>query len=181
MLMDVDDETLVLDAQAGQASAFSTLVARHYDRIFRLSYRMLGNQAEAEDLAQDICASLATKLKGFRGEARFTTWLHRLVINAAKDRFRRHATYTKATTGWGDWEINRQASISEAEEAQSWLMEALGRLSPDLRATTALVLGEDMNHREAAEALGISEGTVSWRMSEVRRALAAQIEEERRA
>ncbi|MEO0914438.1 MAG: RNA polymerase sigma factor, partial [Pseudomonadota bacterium] len=169
------------DAQAGEARAFATLVSRHYDRIYRLSYRMLGNEAEAEDLAQDICAGLAAKLKGFRNEARFTTWLHRLVVNAAKDRFRRQATYTKATTGWGDWEIARRAELCEATEAQSWLMEALQRLNPDLRATVALVLGEDMSHREAAETLGLSEGTVSWRMSEVRRALAAQIEEERRA
>ncbi|QHQ36121.1 RNA polymerase sigma factor [Algicella marina] len=179
--MEVSDETLVADAQAGQARAFGTLVSRHYDRIYRLSYRMLGQRAEAEDLAQDVCATLASRLRSFRGEAKFTTWLHRLVINAAKDRLRRRTTYARATEGWGDWEVNRKAEIAEAQEEQRWLAEALQGLSPDLRATVALVLGEDMNHREAAAELGISEGTVSWRMSEVRRALTTLREEEKRA
>ncbi len=179
--MSVSDETLVKDAQAGDARAFGMLVARHYDRIYRLGYRMLGQQAEAEDLAQDICAGLAAKLRSFRGQARFTTWLHTLVLNAARDRLRRHATHTRAADGWGDWEKGRRATISQGAEEQRWLAEALELLAPDLRATVALVLGEEMNHAEAAEALGVSEGTVSWRMSEVRKRLRAQAEEEKLA
>ncbi len=179
--MEISDESLVRDACCGDRQAFATLVTRHYDRIYRLSYRVIGQQAEAEDLAQDICAALATKLKGFRGDARFTTWLHTLVMNAARDRLRRLATRARAADGWGDVERHRRAAAAEAAEEQAWLAAAMQTLSPDLRATVALVLGEGVSHGEAAATLGVSEGTISWRMSEVRKALRRLAEEEMKA
>ena len=89
--MDTEDARLVADAVAGDRAAFAALVTRHYDRIFRVAWRILGNRAEAEDLAQDVCATLGRRIRSFRGEAAFTTWLHRLVVNAARDRLRREA------------------------------------------------------------------------------------------
>jgi RNA polymerase sigma-70 factor (ECF subfamily) len=78
----------------------------------------------------------------------------------------------KATTGWGDWEIARQEEMSETREALDWLTTAMRRLPDDLRDTLALVL-DDVTHAEAAEVLGVSEGTISWRMSEIRKRLRA--------
>lgn len=173
MRMETSDEALALAAALGDREAFAALLARHYERILRLGWRLLGSAAEAEDLAQDICLALPAKLGGFRGEARFTTWLHRVVVNAAHDRRRRAATRAKAADGWGDWEIARRAADSEAAEAADWLARAMGALAPDLRDTVALVLGEAMTHREAGAILGVSEGTVSWRMSEVKKHLKA--------
>lgn len=177
--MEPSDAALVRDALAGDAGAFGMLVARHYDRIFRVAWRVLGSQADAEDLAQDVCAALPGKLDGFRAEARFTTWLHRVVVNAARDRLRRHATHSRAAEGWGDVEAMRRDEARQAADQQAWLIQAMNALPPDLRETVALVLGEDMTHAEAAEALGVSEGTVSWRMSEVRKRLRRMAEEER--
>jgi len=166
MRMQVSDEKLVESALGGDAAAFSVLLERHYDRIFRVAAGVLGSRAEAEDVTQDICLSLPKKLAQFRGDARFTTWLHRVVLNAARDRLRRMKTHSTKASGWGDWELNRQAANQEASEARSWLTNAMASLSPDLRETVTLVLGEDMTHKDAGEALGVSEGTVSWRMSE---------------
>ena len=70
-----------------------------------------------------------------------------------------------------------RAEAQAAREAGEWLQAAMGRLNTDLRDTLALVLDE-MTHAEAAEILGISEGTVSWRMSEARKALRAMRQEE---
>ncbi|MFM2389483.1 MAG: hypothetical protein RLZZ437_1038 [Pseudomonadota bacterium] len=173
MLMETADETLATAAAAGDRTAFATLLARHYDRIFGLSFRLTGSRAEAEDLTQDICAALPIKLRGWRAEARFTTWLYRVTVNACHDQRRRAATRAKAGAGWGDWELARQDEIVAEREAMDWLTSAMSRLPPELRDTVALVLGEEMTQGEAAAVLGLSEGTVAWRMSEVKKKLRA--------
>lgn len=169
--MQTNDTSLALAAAGGDAGAFATLMERQYDRLFRLCFRLTGSQAEAEDLTQDICAALPAKLRGFKGEASFTTWAYRLCVNAAHDRRRRAATHAKAASGWGDWEVNRRAADAEAEEALDWLTQAMRALPDDLRDTLALIL-DDMTHAQAGDILGISEGTVSWRISQAKKHLA---------
>lgn len=171
MRMETPDDTLALAAAAGDRAAFAALLSRHYDRVFGLAFRLTGRRAEAEDLAQDVCMGLAGKLAGYRREARFTTWLYRVTVNAAHDRRRRQASHARAADGWGDWEIARQDEIAEGAAAQDWLAAAMAQLSPELRDTLALTLGEDLTQAEAAEVLGVSEGTVAWRMSEVKKRL----------
>ena len=180
MLMDTDDDTLAHAAAAGDRAAFGLLLARHYDRIFGLCFRLAGQRAEAQDLAQDICAALPVKLAHWRGEARITTWLSRVTVNAAHDRRRRQASRNRAAQGWGDWEIARQDEMASQAEALDWLTQAMARLTPELRDTVALVLGEDLTQAQAAEVLGLSEGTVAWRMSEVKKRLRALAAEEAR-
>lgn len=176
--METPDETLAQAAASGDRDAFAALLARHYDRIFGLSYRLTGNRAEAQDLTQDICLALPMKLRTWRGEARFTTWIYRVTLNAAHDHRRRKSTHTRAVTGWGDWEIARQDQIAEDRETRDWLETAMTRLPPDLRDTVALVLGEDLTQAEAGTILGLSEGTIAWRMSEVKKRLRALAAEE---
>ncbi|WP_343081975.1 RNA polymerase sigma factor [Ostreiculturibacter nitratireducens] len=171
--METADEDLAQAAAKGDREAFAALLSRHYDRIFGLAFRLTGDRAEAEDLAQDICASLPAKLASFGGRARVTTWLYRVTVNAAHDRRRRQAARTRAADGWGDWEIARRAEAEEAAKAQDWLIGAMRALTPELRDTVALTLGEEMSQAEAAEVLGVSEGTVAWRMSEVKKRLRA--------
>jgi RNA polymerase sigma-70 factor (ECF subfamily) len=170
--MTASDEDLARAASLGDGAAFASLLERHYDRLFRLCFRLTGARAEAEDLAQDICAALPAKLRAFRGESKVTTWLWRVAVNAAHDRRRRRATYVRASEGWGDWETARQDAIAEGRERTDWLMAALARLPEDLRDTLALVLDE-VSHAEAGAILGISEGTVSWRVSEAKKRLRA--------
>lgn len=169
--METSDETLAQAAASGDGEAFAALLGRHYDRLFGLAFRLTGHRAEAEDLTQDICVALPAKLGGYRAESRFTTWLYRVAVNAAHDRRRRAATHAKAATGWGPWEVARQAEANEQAAALDWLSAAMQRLKPDLRDTAVLVLGEDLTQAQAAEILGISEGTVAWRMSEVKKSL----------
>ncbi len=178
MLMETDDATLASAAATGDRTAFGVLLARHYDRIYGLAYRLTGLRAEAQDLTQDICAALPAKLRGWRGEARFSTWLYRVVVNAVHDQRRRHATRAKAANGWGDWEISRQGEMAKQAQALDWLTSAMQSLSPELRDTVALVLGEELTQGAAGEVLGVSEGTVAWRMSEVKRRLRAMAVED---
>jgi len=176
--MEISDSQLVSLANSGDAEAFGQLIERHYDLIFRNAFRVLGRRADAEDLAQDVCAALPGKLGAFRGEARFTTWLYRVVSNAAVDRLRKRLVRTKAAQSWGDLELMQRADNDSRRAELDWLARAMTTLPPDLRATVALTLGEDMTHAQAARALDISEGTVSWRMSEVRKNLRALAESE---
>jgi RNA polymerase sigma-70 factor, ECF subfamily len=178
MLMETTDENLALAAAGGDGAAFALLLSRHYDRIHGLAWRLTGSRADAQDLTQDICANLAAKLRNWRAEARFTTWLYRVVVNAVHDQRRRQATRAKAAQGWGDWEIARQDEIVADRAAQDWLAEAMTRLPPELRDTVALVLGEEMTQAEAGLVLGVSEGTVAWRMSEVKKRLRAMAQKE---
>lgn len=178
--MATSDEALALAAANGDGQAFGLLLERHYDRLFGFCFRLTGAQAEAEDLTQDICAALPAKLGSYKAEAKVTTWLYRVAVNAAHDRRRRRATYMKATAGWGDWELAR-VDMAETERARlDWLTTAMQRLPDDLRDTLALVLDE-LNHAQVADILSISEGTVGWRMSEVKKKLRAiRAEEEAR-
>ncbi len=178
MLMDISDERLAEAAAGGDRAAFAVLLERHYDRLFGLCWRLLGNRTEAEDLTQDICANLPARLCRWRGEARFSTWLFRVAVNAAHDRRRRAATRARATSGWGEWERNRRAELAEQAEAQDWLNLTMAHLSEDLRDTLALTLEDGLTQAEAAAILGISEGTVAWRMSEVKKRLRALAREE---
>lgn len=179
MRMESSDESLASAAAAGDATAFAALLERHYDGVFRLAFRLTGARAEAEDLTQDICAALPARLGGFRGEARFTTWLWRVVVNAAHDRRRRATTRARHADGWGDWEINRRAANRDAADAVDWLTQAMRALPDDLRDTLALVL-DDATHDQAAQVLGISPGTVSWRISEAKKLLRTLREKEDR-
>ena len=180
MLMDTPDEMLAKAAAMGDRAAFAVLVTRHYDRIHGFAWRLTGSRTEAEDLAQDICAALPAKLRNWRGEARFTTWLYRVVVNAAHDLRRRQATRTRALQGWGHWELARQDESTAEAEAADWLAQAMTELSPELRDTLALVLGEELTQAEAGLVLGLSEGTVAWRMSEVKKRLRAKAREDAR-
>lgn len=172
MRVDTSDINLAVAAAGGDGVAFAALLTRRYDMIFALCFRLTGSRAEAEDLTQDICAALPAKLARFNATAQFTTWLYRVVINAAHDRRRRQASHTRAATGWGDWEIARRAEIDETAAQVDWLTSAMRALPDDLRDTLALVL-DDVTHRDAADILGVSEGTISWRISQAKKHLRA--------
>ncbi len=177
MRKDVSDEDLADAAARGDRAAFALLVERLYDRVLGLSFRLTGSRAEAEDLAQDICAALPVKLRSWRGDGRVTTWLYRVTVNAARDRHRRLSTHARAAEGWGDWEVSRRAANAETAERVDWLMTAMRALPDDLRETLALVL-DGQSHAEAGQILGVSDGTVSWRISEAKKRLKALKEAE---
>ena len=177
MRMTTTDEDLADAAARGDGQAFACLLDRHYDRLFAFCFRLTGRRDEAEDLCQDICLALPSKLRSYQRRAKVTTWLYRVAVNAAHDRRRRNAARAKASTGWGDWEVARAAETIQTAAEIEWLTQAMARLSEDQRDTLALVL-DDLTHAEAAEILGVSDGTISWRVSEAKKRLRAMRAEE---
>lgn len=81
----LSDPILVKRAKDGDAAALAALCGRHAPRVERLASHILADPEDAQDAAQDALAKLCVKLEQFRGEAAFTTWLHRLTINACRD------------------------------------------------------------------------------------------------
>lgn len=172
-MTDVDDEILARRAAAGDRNAFSELLERHYGLIYRVGARMLGNGAEAEDLAQDVCLGLVTRLASYGGQSRFATWLYRVVVNAARDAMRRAATRRRNEREYGEGDGLGHRSTGTGEDS-IWLRQVLGGLSEELRTTVILVLAEGLRHEEAGKILGVSEATVSWRLHQVRKQLRSQ-------
>lgn len=171
MLDEPGDDGLARLAATGDRAAFATLLERHYGRIFGVAWRLLGDRAEAEDLAQDVCVALAGRIGSYRAEARFTSWLYQVVLNAARDRMRRRGTRNAATAAFAEADALDRAGAASDRRAAEWLRASIAGLKADLRETAVLVLDEGLSHAETAAALGVAESTVSWRLMEVRRAL----------
>ena len=170
-MLDKSDENLASQAALGDSAAFRELLNRHYDRVFRVIYSVLRNTSDAEDVTQEIWAALPSKLRHWRGTAKLTSWLHRIALNAAKDFLRRSASRARTSKGYVEMESLSRAETSDTQRRLIWLQSALETLSDDLRETAALTLSEDMNFAQAAEVLGVAEGTIAWRMSEIRKRL----------
>lgn len=171
MIENDNDEALAARAASGEAAAFRELLGRHYDRVFRVVYSVLRDTSEAEDVTQEIWAAMPSKLRQWRGKAKLTSWLHRIALNAAKDSLRRAATRAKTAEGYAEIESLSRAETADTQKRLTWLQTALGTLSDDLRETAVLTLSEEMNFAQAADVLGVAEGTVAWRMSEIRKRL----------
>ena len=169
--MDVTDHDLALRARTGDRAAFRLLLERPYGLLYRVAYRFFGNAAEAEDVAQDIALGLASRIGGFRGESRFTTWVYQVALNACRDHARRRASSARMQAGFADVSAARAADWADSEARVAWLYRALDGLEASLKETALLVLAENLSHAEAGSVLGVKENTVSWRMHEVRKRL----------
>ena len=168
------DQDLVTRAAGGDRRAFELLLRRHYDSIHRVAWRLTGSATDAEDIAQEVCCVLIEKLGSFKGEAKFTTWLFGVVVNGFRDHRRRSRTLKRFRAG-----LAVLAGLASGPDGRDlyrrgWMACELSRLDPRLRETVVLVVGEDMSHGEAADALGVAESTVSWRLHEAKRRLSAR-------
>lgn len=171
MIKNDTDEGLAARAASGERDAFRALLNRHYDRVFRVVYSVLRNTSDAEDVTQEIWAAMPSKLRQWKGKAKLTSWLHRIALNAAKDSLRKSATRARTAEGYAEIEGLSRAETADTQKRLTWLQTALGTLSDDLRETAVLTLSEEMNFAQAADVLGVAEGTVAWRMSEIRKRL----------
>ena len=172
--------TICLAAWAadGDVDAFRVLLERHYDTIFRVDWRFCGTREDAEDVAQDVCVGLVGKLRSFKGKARFSTWLYRVVMNAARDHRRKRRNAARTEKDYEEVTELRRAGAADTNRQVAWVHRSLEQLGEDLSETALLVLGEEVKHADAGEILGVSESTVSWRMHEVRKQLKALAKEE---
>ena len=178
------DEDLARAAAGGDADAFGLLIERHYDRFHRLAWRWCGSRIEAEDIAQDVCVKIGRSIRGWRGEAAFTTWAYRIVYTTATDRLRARQRLRLVEPSKMAMLVEAKADPPESDRADAGLMKGelwdeVRRLPEQQRDAVLLVYGEDMSHGEAAAVMGCTEKTVSWHLHEARKRLKARFEADR--
>jgi RNA polymerase sigma-70 factor (ECF subfamily) len=187
-----DDRRLVERVQAGDIAAFEALVRRYERWVFTLAFRMLGDRQEAEDIAQEVFLKVYRGLRGFRGAARFSTWLyaiashHCLTYLASSAARLRRETWDPDPVGdrGGDAPsvLDRLPDggpgpdvIAESRDLRQTIQDELARLSEGHRLVLVLRDVQGMSYDEIAETLGIELGTVRSRLHRARTDLKAKL------
>ena len=178
------EASLLARAQAGDVAAFERLSSAYADRLFMLLLRLLGDRAEAEDVAQEVMLRAWQGITRFRGQSSYFTWLYRIAVNEANRALEKRARHPAGVTLGADelqlpapgaLDPSRQAENSELRRA---LVRALADLPPPLR--TALVLRdvEGLSTQEAAEIAGVGEAAFKSRLHQARLRVRAAIGDE---
>ena len=176
MVSENPEAQVIEEAKKGNAEAFETLYHAHKRRIYSLCLRMTGNTAEAEDLTQEAFLQLFRKISSFRGDAAFSTWLHRLAVNLVLMRFRKKGLVTSSldeTVGGGEEnshsrEIGMQDAVLTATVDRVVLEKAMQELPPGYRMMFYLHDVEGYEHREIAGMMGCSVGNCKSQLHKAR-------------
>jgi RNA polymerase sigma-70 factor (ECF subfamily) len=171
-----DEATWVRQAQRADAQAFEALYRLHVDKVYGLCLRMTGNVSEAEDCTQEAFILAWNKLAKFRGDSAFSTWLHRIAVNAVLGRIRKSKREHDRIQAVAD---TQQARVTTGDTGEMRdLAAAVDRLPEGARHVFVLHAVYGYSHDEAAEMLGIATGTSKAQMHRARRLLAQQLEEQ---
>jgi RNA polymerase sigma-70 factor (ECF subfamily) len=180
-----DVKKLVRLAQRGDTAAFGQLVRQYQDKIYALCVRLSGNQADAEDLAQEAFVKAFYALRGFRNEADFGTWMHRITVNLWINARRREKPTVSldepVRTDEGEVQRELAAASEEPQEVleqkalQHLLQRALAELSRKHRAVLVLREMQGYSYEEIARVLNCSQGTVKSRLNRARAALKEKV------
>jgi RNA polymerase sigma-70 factor (ECF subfamily) len=171
------DDELLVRAGTGDERAYRALVDRHLRRILALARRMTGNAAEAEDVAQEAFIRAWQKASGWRrGEAQFSTWLYRVVVNLCLDR-RRRKPFAPIEAAGDPPDPAPGAELRLVEDERSRIVAEELRALPD-RQRAALVLSyyEELSNAAAADVLGISISALESLLVRARRALRERLD-----
>jgi len=178
-----DDAELVAAAAAGDRGAFQALYRRHLRAVHRRLTAIVGPVTERDDLTQQVFLDLHRALPRFRGEARFSTFLHRIAINIACEHLERHGRERRRRAPLDEAQLERLVAPAASPEARARHRQELAQvfallevLRPKQRIAFVLVAVEGLSLAEAGELLRASADTVKQRVLAARRELAARIE-----
>jgi RNA polymerase sigma-70 factor (ECF subfamily) len=175
----LSDPILVARAKDGDARALEALVARHAPRVERLAQHLLRDPEDARDAAQEALAKVCVRLRQFRGEAQFSTWLHRLVVNTCRDaaerrRGRVHEPLGDDLRAGPEEDPVRMAGISELRRE---LCHSLAGISPQQAQVVVLKDALGYSFEEIADAAGMPVGTAKCHAHRGRNRLRERLEE----
>jgi RNA polymerase sigma-70 factor (ECF subfamily) len=180
----LEDLRLVSGLQAGDERAYEQLIERFQNPVYNLAYRLLNDQADASDVAQEVFLKIFRNVGNFRGDSSLRTWVYRIAVNESHNRRRWLFRHRRGETGidetFEDSESREKPLMDSGEtpfdftvnrEARILLEEALATINPVFRAALVLREIEDMSYDEIAEILEVSIGTVKSRIVRGREAL----------
>jgi RNA polymerase sigma-70 factor (ECF subfamily) len=176
--MEESDAGLVARARQGDEDAFEQLVRRHQRYAYNLAYRVLGDCTEAEDVTQEAFVRAWRGLPGFRGQARFTTWLYRIVHNLCLNRLPGLQRELLQTEPLEEVLVNPVPSppdLFEMRERMAFLHAELDRLPEKYRLVLTLRYLQNLAYDEIAVALGLPMGTVKTHIHRARRLLTERL------
>jgi len=175
------EAALLARAQAGDVGAFEQLSAAYADRLFMLLLRLLGDRAEAEDVAQEVMLRAWQGISRFQGRSSYFTWLYRIAVNEANRALDRRSRRPRGVS-IGPEELQlpdtpalEPARQAEASELRQALARALDELPPPLRTAIVLRDVEGLSTQEAAEIAGIGQAAFKSRLHQARLRVRAAI------
>jgi RNA polymerase sigma factor (sigma-70 family) len=174
-LLDITDEQLARRAQKGDQEALATLLERHQNTVFSMTYRILNDRDDALDAAQETYLRVCRHLGSYNPKRPFGPWIRRVAVRAALDQAGRRKIAsgpdadTLASTG-----PDPLQATSGSETAER-VIKALSALSPSQRAAFICKQIEGMDTKETARAMGIRRATVRWHLFEAKKKLAAML------
>ena len=184
---DFDDTELLTRLKAGDQSAYATLVEQNASAIYRLALRLMGNEADAEDVLQETFLSAFKSIDRFEGRSSLSTWLYRIASNAALMRLRRNEPEQVSVdepVERDDGEMMPRQFFDFCclpeddllrEEAREQMKKAIDELPPTLRSVFVLRDIEGLSTAETAETLDLSESAVKSRLMRARLKLREQL------
>ncbi|HTS18289.1 MAG TPA: sigma-70 family RNA polymerase sigma factor [Verrucomicrobiae bacterium] len=189
----LSDHELLLRCRAGDETAFEDLVLRHQQRAFNVAFQILRDREDATEVAQDAFVRIYRSVSDFRGECEFTTWLHQIVLNLARNKHRwwkrrgRHASVSlDATRELEDGDAPMQMAVSgDAPDVETVKAEFVERLSREMeelpqkfREVLVLRNAEGLSYEQIAKVLDCSIGTVKSRIARAREMLRQSMKDE---
>ena len=187
------DHELLDRCRAGDEKAFDDLVLRHQQRAFNVAFQVLRDHEDAMEVAQDAFVRIYRNVNDFRGECGFTTWLHQIVVNLARNKHRwwkrrgRHASVSldravETADGEVPMQIAAEADTPDVQTVKAEYVELLGRKIDELpckfREVLVLRNVENMSYEQIAITLDCSIGTVKSRIARAREVLRQRMKEE---
>ncbi|MDQ3033075.1 MAG: sigma-70 family RNA polymerase sigma factor [Myxococcota bacterium] len=186
------EEKLVERLKRRDEAAFNEVVRLYQDRVFRLVLRMLGDRAEAEDVAQEVFITVFKSIDGFRGDSKLSTWLYRVATNHCKNRLKylerrargkkkefdeitEHDAVESATMN-PSAQVARPDQQAEANQIEIIVRAAIMELDEDQRVLVIMRDVENMSYEEIQQETGLPEGTVKSRLHRARLALAKTVQ-----
>ncbi len=188
------ERSLLRRLQARDEQAFRELIDEHRDRVFNITFRMLGNRAEAEDVSQEVFIAVFKTIDTFRGDSKLSTWLYRVAINHTKNRIkylnRRHDRdrdeLDESSNGpngaIGGPQPKAPDHALASNQMEKLLQEAIAMLDEDQRTVVILRDVEDLSIEEICLITNLPDGTVKSRLHRaravLRKKLARHVEDE---
>jgi RNA polymerase sigma-70 factor (ECF subfamily) len=174
-----EDSRLMLRIAARDERAFATLVSAHHGRVYALCRRMIGDDAEAEDTAQEVFLKLWTQPTSWSPEgARFSTWLYRVTANASIDRLRKRVPEPVDTIPDHADDRPGPAAALHSSQVAARVEAALARLPDRQRLALVLTYYQGLSNKEAATALEVNVDALESLLARARRSLKDELADE---
>lgn len=172
----IPDTQLVNQFKKGSIDAFEELISRYEAKVYNLALRFTRNQEDAEEVSQDVFSTLYRKIDGFQGKSAFSSWLYRIIVNAAFMKLRKRKTQTTVSIedlppavkeqcmDWDGSIMSRSDTLSSNREVREILQGAINRLPEQYRAVFVLRDIDGLSNQEVGEILDISIPAVKSRL-----------------